>query len=151
MHYHGRDLLWERIVWLPSRRPLRARLDGRRLDLTTKLRRRTTYTAGLARLRDPLPATASERPATPGLLDQLTVWLSKQRPIRRLFGEAWVLMDRIHDADDSGERLFSYLRTRRRKINSWFVVERGTPDYRRLRRRGLPPGRSARVAAPGSC
>ena len=28
----------------------------------------------------------------------------------RAFGNAWVLMDRIHDGDDSGERLFRYLR-----------------------------------------
>jgi CDP-glycerol:poly(glycerophosphate) glycerophosphotransferase len=45
-------------------------------------------------------------------------------------------MDRIHDADDSGEHLFRYLRKRQRQVNAWFVIERGTRDYRRLRRDG---------------
>jgi hypothetical protein len=45
-------------------------------------------------------------------------------------------MDRIHDADDSGERLFEHLGAARPDINAWFVLERGTPDWRRLARRG---------------
>ncbi len=133
LHYHGRDLMWERILWLPSRRPLRVRLDDEPLDLTTRLPGRTSYTAGLARLRE----TAAPQPKEKQTLrDRLVLWLAARRPVRRVFADAWVLMDRIHDADDSGERLFRYLRKRRRKINAWFVLERGTADYRRLQREG---------------
>jgi CDP-glycerol glycerophosphotransferase (TagB/SpsB family) len=53
-------------------------------------------------------------------------------------------MDRIHDAGDSGERLFRYLRTSRPTINAWFVIESGTADWRRLqavsRMRVIPHG-----------
>jgi CDP-glycerol:poly(glycerophosphate) glycerophosphotransferase len=43
----------------------------------------------------------------------------------------------VFNADDSAEHLFRYLRTHRRHINAWFVIERGTPDFRRLRRDGF--------------
>ena len=52
-----------------------------------------------------------------------------RRPVREKYADSWVLMDRIHDADDSGEHLFDYLREHRPEINAWFVVERGTPDW----------------------
>jgi CDP-glycerol glycerophosphotransferase (TagB/SpsB family) len=45
-------------------------------------------------------------------------------------------MDRLHDANDSGEILFHYLQEVRPEINSWFVIERGTPDWKRLKQRG---------------
>jgi hypothetical protein len=65
--------------------------------------------------------------------------------VRRRFAGAWVLMDRLHDADDSGEILFRYLRKHRRSINAWFVIQAGTPDYQRLREAGYK-----RVVAHGS-
>jgi hypothetical protein len=45
-------------------------------------------------------------------------------------------MDRIHDADDNGERLFEHLRAERADINAWFVLERDTPDWRRMKAAG---------------
>ena len=66
-------------------------------------------------------------------------------PFRARFRDAWVLMDRIHDADDNGERLFEYLRATRPDVNAWFVLERGTPDWERLRARG-----ERRLVAHGS-
>jgi CDP-glycerol glycerophosphotransferase (TagB/SpsB family) len=47
-------------------------------------------------------------------------------------------MDRIHDADDNGERLFEHLRRERPDINAWFVLRPGTPDWDRLTARGQP-------------
>jgi hypothetical protein len=66
-------------------------------------------------------------------------------PYRRRFRDAWAVMDRIHDADDNGERLFEYLRRERPEINAWFVLERGTPDWRRLAASG-----ERRLVAHGS-
>jgi hypothetical protein len=66
-------------------------------------------------------------------------------PLNRSFRDAWVLMDRIHDADDSGEHLFLYLREHRPDINAWFVVEPGTPDWERL-----APQLGRRLVAHGS-
>ncbi len=63
----------------------------------------------------------------------------------RRFKDAWVLMDRIHDSDDSAEHLFQYLREKRTDVNSFFVVEQGTPDWTRLRKH-----HKKRVVAHGS-
>ena len=141
--YHDRVLMWERIVWLPAGRPLRVRLDGQRLDVVARLPRRASYGAEPRVLQGALsspqpapPVPVAAAASRPTLDDRLALRLARTGPFRRLFRNAWVLMDRIHDSDDSAERLFGYLRQKRRKINAWFVVERGTPDYRRLRAMG---------------
>jgi hypothetical protein len=54
-------------------------------------------------------------------------------------------MDRVHKADDNGERLVEHLRASRRDINAWFVLAPGTPDWRRLR-----AARTGRLIAWGS-
>jgi hypothetical protein len=45
-------------------------------------------------------------------------------------------MDWVTDADENAERLFDYLRRHRPDINAYFVLKRGVPDWRRLRRAG---------------
>src|SRR5699024_9017629 len=77
--------------------------------------------------------------------DRIVTRLARAPMVRRTFGDAWVLMDRIHDANDSAEVLFRYLRRKRRRVNAWFVIERGTPDWHRLRAAGYK-----RVIAHGS-
>jgi len=42
-------------------------------------------------------------------------------------------MDRVTDADDSGEVLFRYLRGHRPNINAFFVIQKNTPAWQRLR------------------
>ncbi|MDR0945528.1 MAG: bifunctional glycosyltransferase family 2 protein/CDP-glycerol:glycerophosphate glycerophosphotransferase, partial [Bifidobacteriaceae bacterium] len=53
------------------------------------------------------------------------------------FDGAWIVMDSPEDADDNGERLFRWIRTHRPDINAWFVLRRGVPDWRKLRREGF--------------
>ena len=112
----GRVLLRERILWVPYRPDARVRLDGRWMRVVfdepepappTKvtphmvrrnlvMKRRTGF--------DPLehvPSTRGER---------IYAELAKTRPARRRYRGAWALMDRIHDAGDSGEILFRHLR-----------------------------------------
>ncbi|MFC7597490.1 CDP-glycerol glycerophosphotransferase family protein, partial [Terrabacter sp. GCM10028922] len=72
--------------------------------------------------------------------------LASRGPVRREFGGAWVLMDRIHDANDSGEILFRWLREHRPEVNAWFVLEKDTPDWKRLRAEGF----GSRLVAHGS-
>ena len=140
--YHGRVLLHERIVWMSSRRSVRVRLEGRALDLQFPLTRPNlaVSSATLRRALDPdepgggLNAPASKPFVPASRKGRLFSRLATSRPVRRIFRDAWVLMDRIHDAGDSGEILFSYLRAARPDINAWFVVEADTPDWERLRR-----------------
>jgi hypothetical protein len=152
--YHGRTLLHERIAWVPLR-SLRLRLNGRAVDLRASAPGfpvTTRQVGDIRRLvRPPARRSTKPRPARgttePRLSweDRLAAWLSTTAPVRRVYGDAWVLMDRIHDADDSAERLFRYLRHKRRNVNAWFVVEEGTPDWERLRAEGY-----LRVVAHGS-
>lgn len=142
--WFGRDLLFERIAWLPAGGELRVLLDGVPVPVL-----------------DAWPAPP-RRPARRTLQDRL--WLYRREPLGRLraavlrrarrvlrratrpplrllarsgryrdrYRDAWVVMDRIHDADDNGERLFEHLRANRPDVNAWFVLERGTADWQRL-------------------
>jgi hypothetical protein len=86
---------------------------------------------------DPEADVAPQLPqAALSVADRAVLRLARSRAVRRYFGGAWVLIDRIFNADDSGEHLFRYLRQSRPNVNAWFVIERGTPDDRRLRRDG---------------
>ena len=143
--YHGRVLLQERIVWLPMRL-LRVRLGGRPVEVKLTPPEAPTYAARVPRMAREHPAPARPTPSRrrrkgrDGLptrwQDRAVLHLAAAWPVRRLFRNAWVLMDRIHDADDSGERLFRHLRRHRPDINAWFVLESGTPDWKRLQRDG---------------
>jgi glycosyltransferase involved in cell wall biosynthesis len=129
------DLLLERISWFPLGE-VTASVDGQELEVLRKWPRPPSPEAEAEapwrrsrwgrRLLHPVAAVTSvRRRATRRVLTSPLVG--------RSYRDAWVLMDRIHDADDSGEHLFRYLRAHRPDINAWFVVEKGTPDWRRLR------------------
>jgi glycosyltransferase involved in cell wall biosynthesis len=119
------DLLHERVAWVPLSGSLRVEVDGEALPLLDAWPR-------------PEPATPKRRGAPRKLRPptEAVRRLALTPPVRRIFRDAWVLMDRLHDADDSGERLFRYLRSSRPDINAWFVLEKGTPDWERLVRDG---------------
>ena len=138
--YFDRALVMERIVWLPVGL-IRVRLDGRHVEVRTgepELPNRALGAIRIRRALDPKqvaaealkPAKARQR----RFRDRLIVRLARTKPVRRVFGRAWVLIDRIHDADDSAEHLFRYLRAHDRSTNAWFVIQRGTPGWRRLRK-----------------
>jgi glycosyltransferase involved in cell wall biosynthesis len=145
----GRTVMYERILWVPAGTPLRIVLDGRDVALEMERPHRTSYTANPPTMRRRLdrsgprekPTIDDEPPARPSRVE----WLARSRWARRRFDDAWLLMDRLHDADDNGQRLFEYLRAERPEIDAWFTVKKGTPAWRALRKRF---GR--RVVAHGS-
>ncbi|HET6166132.1 MAG TPA: glycosyltransferase [Marmoricola sp.] len=145
----GRTVMFERILWLPASGPLRIQLDGRDVALEVEQPHRRTYTVNPPAMRRALghvgprtkPTVADPAPPGPGLVERL----ARSRWARSRYGAAWLVMDRLHDADDNGERLFEYLRRDRKEIPAWFTVQRGTGAWRGLRRRF---GR--RVVAHGS-
>lgn len=153
LEYHDRVLIRERIMWVPSDRVLRVSLDGRFVELRFNQRFpvATTLSPLAIRLRKPnaRPGRSPAGGGRRGLLGKVKRRafreLSRNTVVGRPFRDSWVLVDRIHDADDSGERLFRHLRDHRPDINAWFVIEKGTPDWRRLRadgygRRVVPHG-----------
>jgi glycosyltransferase involved in cell wall biosynthesis len=142
--YFGRAVMEERILWLPIDPTLELRLDGRRARVVRPQGQAPVIAVEEDRedLRHRLRSTLSRR--------GLRAWRTEHRHLvgdaraRFLAGttgllryrHAWVVMDRLHDADDNGERLFEYLRTERPDINAWFVLERDTPDWRRMEAAG---------------
>jgi glycosyltransferase involved in cell wall biosynthesis len=132
--YFEQALLKERIAWVRSDGTLRVVLDGTPVEFRADWPGRSLTSlrpAQRERLLDgPLPPPPPEPMER---RDRRVRWLARRRPVRRMFGNAWVLLDRLHNADDNAERLFRYLRKNRRDINAWFVLEKGTPDWQRLR------------------
>jgi len=121
--YFEHDLLHERVAWIRATAAdsVQVQLNGTRVDLLSAW---------------PDPNSAPERVRSIRRPTKLVRWLAGTWPVRRRYRDAWCLMDRIHNADDNGERLFRYLRAERPDINAWFVLEKGTPDWFRLRREG---------------
>ena len=135
--YFECDLMHERVAWVPANGTVRILLDGRPIRLQPAWAEAAVHAvrpdqlhrwANAGHIRPQLPAL--RRPT------KVVRWLAGTWPVRLRFGDAWALMDRVHDADDNGERLFRYLRDNRPDINAWFVLERRTPDWDRLRKDG---------------
>jgi glycosyltransferase involved in cell wall biosynthesis len=158
--YFGRDFLWERILWLPDTDDLEIALDGEPMAQSRSWpdpqpgapgEWRPSLGESLWVLRRVAPrhavaAIARRARRALGRIVALPLrFAAGLWPFRTRFRDAWVLMDRIHDADDNGERLFDHLRTTRPDLNAWFVLERGTPDWDRLQSRG-----ERRLVAHGS-
>lgn len=138
IRYFGQVLLHERIVWLPSG-ALGVRLDD--ADVSPVLdepARRNRFLEGVRIQRRLAPATTETSPREAlSIADRVLIRLARTRAVQRVFGQAWVLLDRIDNANDNAEFLFRWLRRHRReKVNAWFVVCKDTVDYRRLRGAG---------------
>ena len=129
----GRESIHERILWLPDRADVEVRLDGRAVRIRPEAPRRgrrphtvrASRVAGirLAAWRPPAAAVAGR---DPDALGDTLVRLHARTIGAVRYRDAWVVMDRIHDADDNGERLFEYLRDVRPDVNAWFVLEAGS-------------------------
>lgn len=134
---HDQVRVRERIVWLPTTSSVRLQLGGADVPVVTAEPRRAHSTLRPAQLRRALAPTPS--PLVPNAERQPTadearlLEAATGRKARKYAG-AWVLIDRIHDADDSAEHLFWHLREHHPEINAWFVLEKGTADWARLRR-----------------
>lgn len=143
--YLGKTLLYERIIWLPFRGTLTARLDGRAsaIEFSPPPRKRLflrPYTAEklLSRSGDASKRRAKARKFKQDLpISTAIAQLVARMPfIQSRLSDAWVLMDRDINANDNAEHLFRYLRAKRRRINAWFVVKKGTGDWKRLKDAG---------------
>jgi hypothetical protein len=140
--YFGRTLLHERILWVRYGPDLRISLNGAWADIrfdrspgfvsrVSPLRVRR-FTGSPSRMDRRRVARISPEPTTPAGIKARK--LAAKPRTKKLYAGAWVLMDRIHDAGDSGEVLFRRLREHHQDINAWFVIEEGTPDFKRLRK-----------------
>ena len=134
----------QRIFWVPLDGNLQVSLDARDVAISA----RPEPPASTVLLPYAVTSQWPESPVVPSPLSAEQSALLRRaatQRIRRRFADAWVFMDRIHDADDSAEHLFHHVRANHPEVNAWFVVEKGTADWKRLKRDGVK-----RLVAHGS-
>jgi hypothetical protein len=154
--YYGRALLHERIVWLPADQTLKVDLGGTAAAIGFERLVGPTKVAQPGQIRWWLnPDSDHGRSLIPAQQLRRTPASKKGRLAQRLmlrpavvakYADAWVLMDRVHDANDSGEVLFRYLRQHHPEINAWFVLEKGGKEWARFK----AAGHGDRLVAHGS-
>lgn len=145
--YLRKTLIHERILWVPADGTIEIHLDGVPVPVTfgwPKPRQFSVRPAQVEAQRGPRdtgkPKTRRSKSVKRGTkispADSFVSSMASSAPIRRVFADAWVLMDRDVNANDNAEHLFRYLRRRRRDINAWFVVHRNSSAWKRLRAEG---------------
>ncbi|KRB43332.1 CDP-glycerol glycerophosphotransferase family protein [Terrabacter sp. Root181] len=147
IEFFGDTLMWERILWVDARGTLELRLDGSRVELLGGWEGVRTRALGARAIANRFRRPGRRRREA---IDRLKVdpvrVLASRAQVGKQFDGAWVLMDRIHDANDSGEILFRWLRDNRADVNAWFVLEKDTPDWKRLKAEGY----GSRLVAHGT-
>ncbi len=131
VQYFGSVALRKRITWVPLGTDPTVRLGGRDVPLVL-----SEPPVGAA----PRPATVPEIKALartvvtagPTASERLNSLRASLPWVKRRYRNAWIVMDRLTDADDNGERLFEYLRAERPDINAWFVIDSHSPDFSRM-------------------
>jgi glycosyltransferase involved in cell wall biosynthesis len=63
--------------------------------------------------------------------------ISQSAVVRERYENAWILMDRDVQADDSAEHLYRFLQRARDDINAYFVLRRDSKDWPRLEAEGF--------------
>jgi glycosyltransferase involved in cell wall biosynthesis len=164
--YFDKTLVYERVAWVSGYDTLSVRLDHRplelrtrwpqppKLELTPRLAKNQRRAAG--KPAAPLSTKARVRRVASVVKHRAAGAAGSMRPQRSAathpapaadapaFAKAWVFVDRLHDADDSAEHLFRYVRDTRPDINAWFVIEKGTVDWERI----TADGYGERLVAP---
>lgn len=148
----GRQVLTERLLWVPADDELELQLDGSVVPLVSQreLPRAVRVPRGTR-----LAAIASGRAPVPYPADVVVAARRRARPVRRAgqdlrrwslqaraarsgpSSHPWLLMDRDINAGDNAEHLFRYLRTHRPDIDAWFTVRGDTADFARLQAEGI--------------
>ncbi|ACQ79452.1 glycosyl transferase family 2 [Beutenbergia cavernae DSM 12333] len=134
VEYFGQQLLAERIAWIPVEEGVAVLLDGQIVDIRDGAP--GPLRADVSAARDDHADAASWRQRLRLRTRALNALADHGRYHRR-YQDAWTLMDRVHNADDNAERLFRYLRAHEPSVNAWFVLDRGSADWRRLEQDGF--------------
>jgi hypothetical protein len=153
--YLRRDLLRQRIVWLPvsdDSTTVQVDLDGAPAPIVIGPPEFGMASGPAMPLAAPLAAARRRYPRAKGPAHgrtaarwraRLLLALARVAPVRRRFAEGWVFADREHDADDNAEHLYRWVREHHPEINAWFLMQPGTRDWQRLSAEGF------RLMAPG--
>lgn len=150
-NFFRRTLFYERIVWLPAAkgRSIEAVIEGQITPITVlsqaSARRSQSRDEGMKSLLDDAriayPPFRNVVKALPfsvrGAMAMVVRWLARTAIVRRRFANAWVFVDGEEEADDNAEHLYRWVFRSHPEINSWFLMERSSHDWERLRREGF--------------
>lgn len=131
LQYFGAVALHKRIAWVRLGAGVSLHLDGREVPLVREApgRGESPTPISLPELRE---LGGRTRPKATSTSDRLAAAQAGLPWVRRRYRDAWIVMDRLTDADDNGERLFEYLRSERPDLNAWFVLDGTSPDFARM-------------------
>lgn len=80
------------------------------------------------------------------LLDAWKMHSDEERRLLRLadtpkvkakYRNSWIFMDRIYRANDNAEHLYRHISNKYSRVNTWFVLDRQSPDWDRLTTEGF--------------
>ncbi len=133
LEYFDQEALYERIVWMPATGWFRIKVDGRLqpISYTDSLPKYALFKADYLRQFESDTSRIDSEPR-----HETTKSMSTPRPRRNKLTRAWLFMDRTNIARDNAEHLYRYVRRHRPDVNAWFVLERESADWSRLRGEG---------------
>lgn len=138
-NYFDHVLMRERMVWAPAQSTFAVLLNGRPTPMETDWLPQPTlslYPKPLRRLFGVVPPLGPPPPSRRERVRRLFVLKFVNNPlVRRYFSDAWVLLDRIGEANDSAEVLYSHLRNHHPKVKAWFVIDHRTSEGKRVRKK----------------
>ncbi|SDB48897.1 CDP-glycerol glycerophosphotransferase, TagB/SpsB family [Desulfonatronum thiosulfatophilum] len=106
-------------------------IDGQRTGIFCRDRIFDKFNADMLRQFFFLPMSA--------LSAQQNTWLALGKaPEATVYDNCWILMDRVHKADDNAEHFCRWLREHYPKQPVYFVLDRKSKDWGRLEREGFP-------------
>lgn len=138
----GKPVLYERLIWITARGTLGVGLDGLPVPIRFDEPASERFSVRPARLaqrwgkKDSVKNSSRSRSAKKSRKLRGSGRL-RARILDRRFQASWVFMDRPGQADDNAEHLYKYVRKNHTDINAWFVVEKNSKDWRRLRAEGV--------------
>jgi glycosyltransferase involved in cell wall biosynthesis/CDP-glycerol glycerophosphotransferase (TagB/SpsB family) len=163
--FYGRPLVRRRVLWIPRGFVTEMHLDGQQVVFArgevpnhyATLTRRQLEPQILGqrrRLVDPLEIELTNRQRAwralraqlvttrgkmtrRGLTQAFAPVLARRNSARDRFRDAWVFIDRDTDANDNAEHAYRYVMKHRTDINAFFVLNRDSKDWDRLRREGF--------------
>ncbi len=150
--FYGRTLMHERVLWVRYKPDVRIRIGGSWAKVVFDQQKPTLPTKATPimvtnmMVKKKRPNYDPERYLPKTKQNKVYRRLAGAALARRKYADAWVFLDRIHDAGDSGEILFKHVRANHPDINAWFVVVKDSADYARLRSEGF----GDRLVAHGS-
>lgn len=145
LEYAARPIVFQQTLWVPIGSSVRLSLDGEERQI---LLRPPMFTSAFAatssqprfgrlnRLARRARKALRRRLKRGGLFYVRRDLAVNSKRLAERYAHAWVFIDRDVDAGDSAEDQYWWMREQHPEVNAWFVVRKGTADWKRMSDRG---------------